>query len=150
MWGRKFFKLALFVCMVLTALAMNSSYAADTTDQVLTQFDDILKANPMKSGEKIQGIDIAQDDTVSFRLAQFAEGAEIKPHFHKTHDEIVYVIKGSGQIFVNNKWVDVKPGAVHFNPMNKVHATRNMGKEPLVVLSIFTPAMKEPDRNFVE
>jgi mannose-6-phosphate isomerase-like protein (cupin superfamily) len=104
----------------------------------------------MKPDEKIQGIDIAQDDTVSFRLARFTEGAEIKPHFHKTHDEIVYVIKGSGQMFVNDKRVDIKPGTVHFNPMNKVHATRNTGKEPLVVLSIFTPAMKDPDRKFVE
>lgn len=150
MWDGRFFKLALFVCLILTTLAMNSSQAADTTDQILTQLDDILNANPMKPDEKMQGIDIAQDDTVSFRLARFAEGAEIKPHFHKTHDEIVYVIKGSGQMLVNDKWVDIKPGTVHFNPMNKVHATRNTGKEPLVVLSIFTPAMKEVDRTFVQ
>jgi mannose-6-phosphate isomerase-like protein (cupin superfamily) len=66
------------------------------------------------------------------------------------HDESVYVIKGSGQMLVDDKWIDVKPGTVHFNPMNKVHATRNTGKDPLVVLSIFTPSMKEPDRHFVE
>jgi oxalate decarboxylase/phosphoglucose isomerase-like protein (cupin superfamily) len=53
-------------------------------------------------------------------------------------------------MLVDDKWIDVKPGTVHFNPMNKVHATRNTGKDPLVVLSIFTPSMKEPDRHFVE
>ena len=36
----------------------------------------------------------------------------------------LYVIKGSGQMFINGKWIDVKPGTFHFNPMNKVHATQ--------------------------
>ncbi|MGO9555338.1 MAG: cupin domain-containing protein [Syntrophobacteraceae bacterium] len=150
MWSRKIFYSAVFVCLVLLSFTISSSQAEDTTDQILTQVDDILNANPLKAGEKIQMINIAQDDTVSSVLIRFAEGAEVKPHFHKTHDEIVYVIKGSGQMLVNDKWADVKPGTVHFNPMNKVHSTRNTGKDPLVVLSIYTPSMKEPDRNFVE
>jgi len=150
MWSRKLFYSAVFVCLVLLSFTISSSQAEDTTDQILTQVDDILNANPLKAGEKIQMINIAQDDTVSSVLIRFAEGAEVKPHFHKIHDEIVYVIKGSGQMLVNDKWIDVKPGTVHFNPMNKVHSTRNTGKDPLVILSIFTPSMKEPDRNFVE
>jgi quercetin dioxygenase-like cupin family protein len=150
MWARKIFNWAVLVCLVLLFFAVSSAQAANTTDQILTQVDDILNANPLKAGEKFQMINVAQDDTVSFVLVRFAEGAEVKPHFHKTHDEIVYVIKGSGQMLVNDKWIDVKPGTVHFNPMNKVHSTRNTGKDPLVVLSIFTPSMKEVDRNFVE
>jgi quercetin dioxygenase-like cupin family protein len=150
MWGRKIFNLAILVCLALLFFAMSSAQAANTTDQILTQVDDILNANPLKADEKIQMINVAQDDTVSFFLIRLTEGAEVKPHFHKTHDEIVYVIKGSGQMLVNDKWIDVKHGTVHFNPMNKVHSTRNTGKDPLVVLSIFTPSMKETDRNFVE
>jgi len=150
MWSRKIFYSAILACLVLLSFAIGSAQAANTTDQILTQVDDILKANPLKAGEKFQMINVAQDDTVSLVLVRFAEGAEVKPHFHKTHDEIVYVIKGSGQMLVNSKWIDVKPGTVHFNPMNKVHSTRNTGKDPLVVLSIFTPSMKEVDRNFVE
>ncbi|MGO9371164.1 MAG: cupin domain-containing protein [Syntrophobacteraceae bacterium] len=150
MWSRKVFYSAVFVCLVLSSLAISSSQAANTTDQILTQVDDILNANPLKEGEKIQIINVAQDDTVSCVIVRFTEEAEIKPHFHKTHDETVHVIKGSGQMLVNDKWIDVKPGMVHFNPMNRVHSTRNTGKEPLVIFSIFTPSMKEPDRNFVE
>ena len=150
MWRRKIFYSAVLVCLVLSSFAMSSVHAANTTDQILTQVDEILNANPLKADEKVQMINVAQDDTVSFLLIRFTEGAEVKPHFHKMHDEIVYVIKGSGQMLVNDKWIDVKPGTVHFNPMNKVHSTRNTGKDPLVILSIFTPSMKEPDRNFVE
>jgi mannose-6-phosphate isomerase-like protein (cupin superfamily) len=83
-------------------------------------------------------------------VLRLAEGALVKSHFHKTHNETVCVIKGTGQTMINDKWVDIKPGTVHFNPMGKVHATKNTGNEPLVVISIYTPAMKEPDTNFVE
>jgi oxalate decarboxylase/phosphoglucose isomerase-like protein (cupin superfamily) len=53
-------------------------------------------------------------------------------------------------MLINGKWIDVKPGTFHFSPMNRVHATRNTGKEHLVIFSIFTPSMKEPDRYFVD
>jgi len=150
MWGRKIFNSAVLVCLVLSPFAMCSAQPANTTDQILAQVDDILNANPLKADEKVQMINVAQDDAVTFLLIRFTEGAQVKPHFHKIHDEIVYVIKGSGQMLVNDKWIDVKPGTVHFNPMNKGHSRRNTGKDPLVILSIFTPSMKEPDRNFVE
>ena len=50
MWSRKIFFSAIFVCLVLLSFAIGSSRAADTTDQILTQVDDILNANPLKAG----------------------------------------------------------------------------------------------------
>jgi len=124
--------------------------AADTTSQIINHIDEILNANPLKAGEKAQTIPIAQDDTISLLVLRVAEGVWVKPHVHKTHDETVYIIKGTGQMLVNDKWVDIKPGSLHFNPMGKVHSVKNTGNEPAVVISIFTPAMKELDRHFVE
>ena len=147
---RTIIALTIFACLVLSFVAAVPAKAANTTEQILTQIDDILAANPMKATDKVQLINVAQDDTVSINIARAREGAGLKPHVHKTHDEMVYIIKGSGQMFINGKWIDVKPGTVHFNPMNKVHATRNTGKEDLVLLSIFTPSMKEPDRHYVD
>jgi len=83
-------------------------------------------------------------------VLRILEGAEVKAHFHKTHDETVYVIKGTGRMLVNDKWVDIKPGTLHFNPMGKVHHTKNTGNETIVVISIYTPAMREPDSQFVQ
>ena len=124
--------------------------AADTTEQIINQIDEILKENPLKPGEKAQTIKIAEDDTVTLLVLRLTEGVEVKKHYHKTHNEILLGIKGMGQMMVNDKWVDMKPGTVHFNPMGKGHAAKNIGKEPLVIISIFTPAVKEPDRYFVE
>jgi len=136
----------LFIFLV-TLVSIN---AADTTSQIITHIDEILKANPLKAGEKAQTITIAQDNTISLLVLRATEGVVIKSHLHKTHDETVYIIKGTGQMLVNDKWVDIKPGTLHFNPMGKVHSTKVTGNEPLVVISIFTPAMKELDRHFVE
>ena len=140
----------IFACLVLSFGTASPAKAVNSTEQILTQIDDILKANPLKATDTVQMINVVQDDTVTINVARFIEGAEVKPHLHKTHDEMVYVLKGSGQMLINGKWMDVKPGTFHFNPMNKVHATRNTGKEHLVIFSIFTPSMKEPDRYFVD
>ena len=138
--------ISLFI-FIMSSVALN---AADTPSQIVTHIDEILKANPLKAGEKAQMIKIAQDDTVSIFVVRASEGVELKPHVHKTHDEIVYVIKGSAQMLIDDKMVDVKPGSLHFNPMGKIHSSKVTSNEPYVVLSIFTPALKEPDRHFVE
>jgi quercetin dioxygenase-like cupin family protein len=137
------------VLLFIFQVTLVSLNAADTS-QIISHIDKILEENPLKAGEKIQSITIAQDDTISFLVLRATPGVVIKPHFHKTHNEAVYVIKGTGQMLINDNWVDVKPGSLHFNPMGKIHSTKVTGDEPVVVISIFTPAMKEIDRHFVE
>ncbi len=119
-------------------------------EPILTNIDEILDANPLKEGEEFQVIEIAQDDSVSFRLVRSTVGHQLNPHFHKGHTEIILVVKGSGQTLVKGKWISIRPGTVHYNPAKKIHSIQNTGTEPLVTLTIFTPALKEPDRIFVE
>ena len=140
----------IIICLFIVVFTLKSLDAADTTAQIINHIDEILKANPLKEGEKFQFINVAQADTETLLVARFTEGFGPKPHFHKSHDETTYIIMGTGQIFINNTWVDVKPGNNHYNPMGKVHTTRNTGNEPLVFLSIFTPSMKERDMVLVE
>jgi len=139
-----------FAGLVLSFANITPATAASTPEQILTHVDDIIAANPLKATDKLQMIKVVQDDLTTVYVATLVEGAEIKAHFHKTHNEMVYVLKGSGQMLIDGKWIDVKPGTFHFNPMNKIHATQNTGKEHLVIFSIFTPSMKEPDRHFVD
>ena len=138
------------VCFFLCLFTAAPLYAGDTVEQVISNIDQILQENPLPAGKNAQMIKIAEDDTMTLYLLRATEGAEVKPHIHKTHDETVYVIKGMAQMLINDKWVDLKPGSIHFNPMGKVHALKYMGTEPLVGLSIFTPAMREVDRLFMK
>ena len=147
-------KRGIFICGIVACLLFftltTSIQAADTTEAIIDQIDEILKANPMPADEKVQRIKVAEDNTVTVLVLRLVPGADLKAHRHKTHDETVYMIKGTGRMLVNDKWVDIKPGTVHFNPMGKVHHTINTGDELGVAIVIFTPAMKEPDFDFVK
>ncbi len=138
------------LCVFISFSPLGLADQPNTASQIIGQIDDILKANPLPTGEKSQMIKIAEDDTISFFLIRMMPGAELGAHFHKTHDETEYVIRGTGQLLVNDKWVEFKAGNVHFNPTNKVHGAKNTGNEPLIVLVIFTPAMRETDRHFLK
>ena len=118
--------------------------------QIITHIDEVLKENPLPAGQKSQMIKIVEDDSISAFVVQMMPGFELGPHYHKTHNEIEYVIMGTAQLLVDEKWVDIKPGSIHFNPMEKVHAARNTGNEPLIVLIAFTPGMKAADRHFLK
>ncbi len=136
----------LFASFTTRALANE----ANTTWQIITHIDKVLKENPLPVEKKSQLIKIAEDDTISVFVVRMMPGAELGPHFHEKHDEIEYVIRGTAQLLVDGKWADIKPGSIHFNPMQKVHAARNTGNEPLIVLIAFTPAMKKTDRHFLK
>jgi quercetin dioxygenase-like cupin family protein len=148
-FARKISLVVLMVSLFVLQATPSTSNAADPS-QVLANIDDILKANPLKPDQKSQSIPIAQDDTISFVVLRLTPGVVLKPHYHKTHNEAVYVVKGSGQMLIDGKWVDFKAGSLHFNPMNKIHSVKITGDEPTVAVSIFTPALKEDDRHFVE
>jgi len=124
--------------------------AGSALEQIITNIDEILKANPLPPGEKSQTITIAQTETATLVLARAIEGSiGAKPHVHKTHDEAVYIVKGTAQLFINGKLVDFNAGSLHFNPMGSVHTFKRTGSE-LVYILIWTPGMKEMDRHIVE
>ena len=118
--------------------------------QMITHIDDVLKENPFPAGQSSQMIKIADDDSISAFVVQMMPGFELGPHYHKTHHEIEYVIRGNAQLLVGDAWVDIKPGSIHFNPMGNVHAVKNIGNEPLIVFIAFTPEMKDTDRHFLK
>ncbi len=138
------------ICLCFFFSTLTNLNAADITPPIITHIDEVLKGNPLKAGDKIQMIKIAQDDTISLFVVRQAEGFVVGRHYHKTHAESIYVIKGTAQMLIDEKWVDIKPGSIHFNPTGKVHSVKNTGNEPLVSISVFTPPLKEPDRHFVE
>lgn len=141
-----------WILFCLSIVIVDGAFAeeANTTWQIITHIDDVLKANPLPAGKTSQLIPIAQDDTISAYIVRMMPGAELGPHYHQEHDEIEYVIRGKAQLLINDQWADIRPGSIHFNPMQKVHAARNTGNEPLIVLIAFTPAMKETDRHFLK
>lgn len=148
----RYTRYAIAVCLALVFLCsvmVSTSFSGDTVGQVLAGYVDIIKANPMPAGEQSQAVKVAEDETATVLIGRFAPGATVKPHFHKTHAETVYVIEGNGRMEFDGKRFDIRPGTVHFNAVNRVHAVANTGSTDMIVLQVFTPAWKTPDRVFV-
>lgn len=142
--------LALVGTLVLLLFAfVGLARAADPVNQILVNYADIFKANPMPAGDKAQAIKVADDETATLFLAKFASGGEVKAHFHKTHSETLYIIEGSGQMMVEGKLFEFRPGSVIHIPPTKVHSVKITGNKDLIALQVFAPQWKEPDRIFV-
>jgi mannose-6-phosphate isomerase-like protein (cupin superfamily) len=76
---------------------------------------------------------------------------EVKPHYHASHTEQVYVIEGTGQMLVGNDHFDIGPGDLITIPKGTIHALRVTSKDkPMKVLSIQTPQFDGSDRVMVE
>lgn len=128
---------------------MSNSCKMEKRQPVFSSIEELLEKNPMPDGKKSQAIRIAENNDVTVFLVRSIDGAGLEPHFHAEHDETLYIIKGAGQLFVDNRWVDLRPGSIHFNPVGKTHANKQTGTEPLVSISVFAPGMKYQDRHFI-
>lgn len=75
---------------------------------------------------------------------------EVKPHFHKDHTELIYVLEGEGLFYLDETKQIIKPG--DFIRINKglTHSVKVTSKVPLKVLSIQTPKFIGKDRYFVD
>ena len=61
-------------------------------------------------------------------------------HRHPTMEEIIYVISGSAEQWVDRKRQLLGPGDIAHIPADVVHGTYNAGSDTLVFLAILAPA----------
>jgi mannose-6-phosphate isomerase-like protein (cupin superfamily) len=117
-------------------------------EAVLISLGEWFPANPLKEG-KVKTNRVYESSRGTINLLVIKD-TKIGLHLHTTVDEIVYVYKGSGEMYINGKWVPVKAGDLHVCPRGVAHSTR-AGNEELWAISIFTPPMPEAgDRVTIE
>lgn len=61
-------------------------------------------------------------------------------HRHPEFEEIIYVVSGTCEQWVDKEKRIMKPGESAHIPMNMVHGSYNAGKETMVLLAILSPA----------
>lgn len=66
-----------------------------------------------------------------------------RKHVHVTHDEIGYVLSGSGKVMIGSETREVHPGDVWIIPANTPHGGE-FGSEPVEVLFVSSP-VDDPD-----
>jgi quercetin dioxygenase-like cupin family protein len=151
-------KKGILLCLVLLAFMASAAFAIDIPTglidskpdkAVLVNLDEFYAQHPSTNKKTMLTETIFSSPRVLVTVRTGEKEFEVKPHFHATSDEIVIIIKGSGEMLINGKWVQVKAGDIHVNPRGVVHSTR-APKEDLKFISIFTPQLPPGgDANFV-
>ncbi|MGA3174179.1 MAG: cupin domain-containing protein [Syntrophorhabdales bacterium] len=107
-------------------------------------------AHPVEPGKMLRLEPMFQTPRVVVAsLAAAGKGQLLDLHYHRYADELMFVIKGQCEEYIDGKWVLTKAGDMHYNPRGVIHAGRVVGEGPFMALAIFTPPPPPDDRVFL-
>ena len=67
-------------------------------------------------------------------------GETVKPaHSHPNGEEVIYIIRGSGRVYIEGKIETVREGTTVLFPQGAVHMLQNSGTEEMKVICFFAP-----------
>ncbi len=101
--------------------------------------EEVIEKNPLGENEEVKITDIGENKNSSMHLIQVRANGEIQPHYHKRHDKVIYVKKGSGIATLDDTRYVVKPGSMLQVPLKTVFKFLNTGNETFVAVSVFSP-----------
>lgn len=84
--------------------------------------------------------DITGSDELIVTRVDVEPGGGHPFHFHPTMDEVIYVLSGVAEQWIEKESRVLKTGEAVFIPKKMVHATYNSGDENLSFLAILSPA----------
>lgn len=99
--------------------------------------DQMLWEHTVDPGKDVDSERIVVSESASYHLIR-VQGSE-KPHVHETHDLAVFVLAGTGVLFLGDGSVRVGEGSVIFIPQGKRHYFVNTGPTPAVAVAVFSP-----------
>jgi len=129
----------IFSTTVLLAYPMAKNLIDSTpAESIVVNLDDFFASHPLPAGAPTRGDKIFESPRCVVTLVT-NKGPLIGRHIHTSAEEIVFVYKGTGEMYINGKWIPVKAGDLHVCPRGMAHATRVVGDGQMEVISIFAP-----------
>lgn len=122
----------------------------DVFSSNVQNIEDVADKNPLGENEEVKITDVGENKNSSMHLIQIRENGELRPHYHKRHDEVIYVKKGSGIATLDGTRYLVKPGSILQIPSKTVHKFLNTGGEPFIGVSIFSPPFDGRDEKTIK
>jgi len=138
-----------FMGFVFVLFCVSSALAADIPkglldskpDQaVLINLDDWYAKHPSPNKPGMVSDTVFTSPRSMLMIRTAVKGTTVGNHYHASSDELVIIVRGSGELLLNGKWTPVKAGDIHMNPRGIVHDTRALN-EDLRFISIFTPQL---------
>jgi quercetin dioxygenase-like cupin family protein len=83
------------------------------------------------------------DTNLMFVRAQLPPGEAHRFHFHPNMEEILYILSGTAEQWIEKEKRVMKAGDAIYLPVGMVHGTYNIGAETLDFLAVLSPAKSE-------
>ena len=80
-------------------------------------------------------------------LAKLQPRLSYEPHHHKDHEEVYYIINGSGKIKIGNEEAHFRDGDIIYIPENTTHSITNDSEEMIDFLAFGGFTGKEQTKN---
>jgi len=87
--------------------------------------------------------DMVKDANLMFVRAHLPPGEAHRFHFHPKMEEILYVLSGEAEQWVEKEKHIMKSGDSLYLPVGIIHGTYNAGREVLDFLAVLSPAKSE-------
>lgn len=107
------------------------------------ELDKILADAPLLPGENIKVTTLGQGTTGSHHLVQIRDREA--PHLHKAHDVTVTLLKGQGELILDQRRIALRAGDVVYIPRDIVHYFVNTASEPAVAFAVYSPPFDGKD-----
>ncbi|MBT3296223.1 MAG: cupin domain-containing protein [Verrucomicrobia bacterium] len=118
---------------------------------VINENDVEAKDLPGRSLKWLVTPDMKQAEGLTFNVVIIEPGNTVKPaHSHKNHEELIYIVSGAGEAYIDGDVYDVSAGSAVLFSKGSVHMVRNSGSEAMKVACFFTPAATLDDYSFHE
>jgi uncharacterized cupin superfamily protein len=92
-----------------------------------------------------------QSDQLAFNVVNIKSGNTVKPaHSHKNHEELVYILSGSGKAYIDGTVYAIEAGTAILFSAGSIHMLRNSGDVDMKVACFFTPSATLKDYTFHE
>jgi len=121
--------------------APTAKYLIDSTpgEDVLINLDEWFSTHPVKEGQLGRSDNVFSSPRSALFIGTNKDPKGIGRHMHVTVDELVFIYKGEGEMYINGKWVPVKAGDLHVCPRGVAHATRALPGKELLSFNMFSP-----------
>ncbi|QHN04212.1 cupin domain-containing protein [Granulicella sp. WH15] len=87
----------------------------------------------------------------SMCVIEVQPGQTVKPaHSHPNGEEVIYLLSGSGRVWIEGEIGSVKQGCAILFPQGKIHMLQNTGNEVMKVACFFAPATNLANYRFFE
>jgi mannose-6-phosphate isomerase-like protein (cupin superfamily) len=122
---------------------------AEPGEALLFDVEEWFQAHPIEKGS-IRYETVFKSPRVQVSFIRL-KGAPLGRHIHTQVDELVYIYKGRGEMYINGKWTPVKAGDFHTCPRGVAHTALTVGDEELWLMGFFTePLPPGGDRAMID